>query len=350
MDDSVKRWGEALAEHQPPTLRAELSIVTPMFIGDGIQQADSVRPPSIKGALRFWWRALNWAPALDAAKGDTDRALAQLHQDEAQLFGAAAKQDAATQQPSGGQGLFRLAVEQPAKLNKDSGWPKGGNSQGGYLGYGLWETRSSSAREFLTEGQSFTLTLAFKAAATAEHRRQMRQAVTLWGLLGGLGSRARRGFGSVALTALDGEPMAVTSAADYTARIQAALGDAPWPEAPQQVPFTAWSRQARCLAFATATSARQAIGHIEGPYKEVRTELRGKQKAVYGLPLAGHDDKNRRAGPLIMHVHPLGDGFLPIVTYLPARFHPAYPEATLADAQSAKPLEQFLQHSKESLL
>jgi hypothetical protein len=42
------------------TLQATYRIVTPMFIGDAEQKATDLRPPSIKGALRFWWRALNW--------------------------------------------------------------------------------------------------------------------------------------------------------------------------------------------------------------------------------------------------------------------------------------------------
>jgi hypothetical protein len=51
-----------------------------------------------------------------------------------------------------------------------------------------------------------------------------------------------------------------------------------------------------------------------------------------------------------MHLHPVGEEYLPVVTYLPARFHPAYPNSTLEDAQSTKPLEMFFEYSKESLL
>ncbi len=40
-------------------ITATYRVVTPMFIGDADQKATSLRPPSIKGALRFWWRALN---------------------------------------------------------------------------------------------------------------------------------------------------------------------------------------------------------------------------------------------------------------------------------------------------
>ncbi len=52
-------------------INATYRIVTPMFIGNAEQKADSVRPPAIKGALRFWWRALNWGRWLRIGGADT---------------------------------------------------------------------------------------------------------------------------------------------------------------------------------------------------------------------------------------------------------------------------------------
>lgn len=356
MNNTVNCWSKALAQQQQRTLRAELVIVTPMFIGDGTQQAKSVRPPSIKGALRFWWRALNWGRMLKVEGGSQENALKRLHRAEARLFGLAAKGNKDQSSREGGQGLFRLSVEQSTSMKTQNSWPKDGNSQGGYLGYGLWETKTAAAREALVEGAQFTLTLSFKNGtnqgdlASQADIDQMRQAVSLWGLLGGLGSRARRGFGSVALQVLDGQVMTVNSSQEYATRLKTSLGDGPWPEGLSDTPFTAWSQQVRCFTFDQASTGRQAIGNLEQPYKDVRKELKGIQKAVFGLPLAGHDDKNRRASPFIMHVHPVGEQYLPVVTYLPARFHPEYPDSTLKDVQNSRPLEMFFERSKERLL
>lgn len=44
----------------PSKITATYRIVTPMFVGDANQQATEISPQSVKGALRFWWRALNW--------------------------------------------------------------------------------------------------------------------------------------------------------------------------------------------------------------------------------------------------------------------------------------------------
>ena len=71
-------------------IEAEFTIVTPMFIGDANQEADDVRPPSLKGALRFWWRALYWSDCWRDAKGNETQALKLLHEQEARLWGCAA--------------------------------------------------------------------------------------------------------------------------------------------------------------------------------------------------------------------------------------------------------------------
>jgi CRISPR-associated protein Cmr1 len=43
---------------------AEYEITTPMFLGGGVPQDVDLRPPSIKGMLRFWWRAMKWGDCL----------------------------------------------------------------------------------------------------------------------------------------------------------------------------------------------------------------------------------------------------------------------------------------------
>jgi len=94
------------------TITATYRIVTPMFIGDAFQEAIDVRPPSVKGALRFWWRALEWKNVLQDAPGDVSKALRDLHQREAKLFGSAADENA------GGQGCFLLQVTIPQNLKR----------------------------------------------------------------------------------------------------------------------------------------------------------------------------------------------------------------------------------------
>ena len=83
----------------PTELVAHYKITTPMFLGGGgkdqrdqrDQRADNTqfRNASFKGALRFWWRALNWGAALKDAGNQQAAALSLLHEREGKLFGLA---------------------------------------------------------------------------------------------------------------------------------------------------------------------------------------------------------------------------------------------------------------------
>ena len=41
------------------TITFTCETITPMFLSGANQDVPELRPPSIKGALRFWWRAMN---------------------------------------------------------------------------------------------------------------------------------------------------------------------------------------------------------------------------------------------------------------------------------------------------
>ena len=68
---------------------AEYEITTPMFLGGGVPEDVDLRPPSIKGVLRFWWRAMKWGDCLKETDSELE-ALKKLHRLEADLFGSAA--------------------------------------------------------------------------------------------------------------------------------------------------------------------------------------------------------------------------------------------------------------------
>lgn len=56
----------------------ECEIITPMFLSGADNKTPELRPPSIKGALRFWWRAIN-----------SHLSLKDLKEKETKLFGGA---------------------------------------------------------------------------------------------------------------------------------------------------------------------------------------------------------------------------------------------------------------------
>jgi len=323
-----------MGEERFETLRAELGIVTPMFLGAADQKPTGIRPASVKGALRFWWRALAWGRVLAAAERDIPGALRLLHDEEGKLFGLAAGKE------GGGQGVFLLRIGAEQRIatkdqDLESSWPEA-QSNSGYLGLGLWESGKAERgnlqghRAGIREGGQFTVEILFKPKATAVHKRQLQEALAAWGLLGGLGSRNRRGFGSVALHKMEGWPIPANrqqyEAAVTRFLVQAqAVADYP--------PYTAFSARGRFGIQTEAAKARTAHGQAGGRYKDHRgqkSSLRGRAKIPFGLPLQDVDEKSRRASPLFFHVHPVGDGRFVVATlFLPALFHPEDPQRDL---------------------
>ncbi len=316
------------------TLEATYRIVTPLFIGDAEQKATDLRPPSIKGALRFWWRALNWKTFLQQANGEPAAALRQLHEQEGKLFGLAALEG-----KKQGQGCFILQVTQQPKLNpKETTWPEN-NTGSGYLGYGLMASGQGdnyqAHREGFTEknkNSQFSLSLIFKPKTPPAFVESLQETLKIWGLLGGLGSRARRGFGSVSLLSLKRDNQSLESfneaLPEYSNKINNLLKN--YRDVNDFPPYSAFSQHSRFeIITAAEREARDAHSQAGNAFKNHRgepSELRGKQKIPFGLPLQNVDKKNRRSSPLLFHVHPLkGGNFVASVLYLPAEFHPQYP-------------------------
>lgn len=368
----LEHWIETLEQHSPACLEAEFEIVTPMFIGDGDQRARSIRSASVKGALRFWWRALNWGRCLSQAQGDTTRALNQLHQEEAKLFGAAVKTQEVdgTSKIVGGQGLFTLKVSQPEDLKPEQDWNPGAGTQY-LLGQGLWNFKTKLSRAALPAGTQFTLKLMPNQPITPAEQpawQQLEQAVMAFGLLGGLGSRARKGLGSVSLQHISGGRLkAPTNRQEYSQTLQELLSAC---ELLQSLPpFTAFSGYTRLDISAVGSNPLTLLEELGSQQQLYRSwgnngEVAGKaaernfpqdhdqallatqgekpihppQRAVFGLPhnyyfsstktgVDIHVKKEaageRRASPLLIHLHRFAKGeCLAVQLLLPAVFLP----------------------------
>jgi CRISPR-associated protein Cmr1 len=179
------------------TLTAHYDLVTPAFMGDGDGKSSfAIRPPSIKGLLRFWWRAAAWARFRASAETDA-AALRALHAREAHLFGQAAHEG------GGGQGVFLLDVEQDnfEPLSDKRGR---GIAAARYLPYllgqGLWGAPEHLKKDPLREG-SFSVHCTIKRGVPVEDTREIARALWFFGAFGGIGARTRRGWGSVSLSA-----------------------------------------------------------------------------------------------------------------------------------------------------
>lgn len=337
------------------TKEFQFQIVTPMFLGGADQKAEAIRPSSIKGALRFWWRALNWGRCLNE-KGDEVQALRHLHAEEARLFGAAAHDG------GGGQGVFLMQVAADKTIRVEQPFAPLQAGQLYLLGMGLSSFKGGNhcLRNALQKGGTFTLKLIFHPKASDEDRKQICAAVNAFELLGALGSRARHGMGSVAST------KAMTRA-DYEKALHTLLqGMAQVKDLP---PFTAFSSYTRLDFSNTRTDALQLLdavgreqqmyrsygqnGMVNGQKAERRfaddhdlifdaingnTPAQHPKRVVFGLPhnyffgsirknaavnYAPDGQEGRRASPLLLHIHPVSDGgFMAVHILMRARFLP----------------------------
>lgn len=334
---------------------ATFRITTPMFIGGSDQTATEVRPASVKGALRFWWRALNWARHAQAYPHDETAALRALHAEEARLFGMAAREG------GGGQGVCLLSVDQgkikaaepPLRVPRY------------LLGMGLTKTE----RHALVGGE-FNVRLLFRPNCIEADKQSVLDALYLFGLLGSLGSRARHGMGSVSLSRWQADARKVPATrADYLAALRSLLPQIGPQLAADLPPFTAFSGRSRIDLSAHGKDPLDLLADVGSEQQRYRSfgqngkvlgsdaernfvadhdlifdATQGKpvtkapQRAVFGLPhnyffssTKGKADVNyapegkdgRRASPLLLHIHALSEtSYLAVHTLLPARFLP----------------------------
>lgn len=173
---------------------AKFRVVTPLFMSGSDKNEAELRVPSMKGVLRFWWRAL----ALERLGS-----VSKVKEDESRIFGSA-RSDV-------GQAKVHLRLKLPENVGqyKDpilkyaDGEPVGPGAR--YLGYGVVEAVPSRKRN-TREGQILrsclkypfegTLNLLVRNGTSNDDVRSVESALIAMGLFGGLGSRSRKGYGS----------------------------------------------------------------------------------------------------------------------------------------------------------
>lgn len=341
---------------------ATYRIVTPMFCAGANQQQAELRLASFKGALRFWWRTM-----MAAEFGDDIDAL---YNAEASLFGASDQHF--------GQSKVRMRLKD-TQLHTTVASGKifeGGRLKGAhYLGYGVMEAfdgKSTKAgrltRPMIPSGE-FTVAIRL-TRSNAEETDQLCCALVFLGSLGGLGSKSRKGFGSMTIVKLVVDEESRPVVTDPVDRLRSVLRG---PRCQNRSPmWTAMSDsphqrfvQAQ-LAGKSATELLDAIGreqvffrswgsNNQGRLSEHRTLdqpseqnfkfdhdlFKGKtngdypHRIAFGLPQnygkcddqkvsTASKNRDRRASPLFIHIDQLAEGVTPtaLLAFLPSQFLP----------------------------
>lgn len=163
-------------------IRLSLATITPILGGSPVlrqvDDVDVIRVPSIRGQLRFWWRALY---------GYQWRDPAELAKHEGALWGTA-----------GGDEGGRSQVDVVVSDVKRSGPPDDSAVKlGSPEGYVLWPARGE--RRGTPPAPRWQPGIAFQLIVHAPAPREVEviHALRAWILFGGYGSRTRRGLGSL---------------------------------------------------------------------------------------------------------------------------------------------------------
>ncbi len=332
-------------------LTLKLKTVTPLFIGGADpEQPAEIREPSIKGALRFWFRAIypNYTRA-----------------DEERIFGSTGRQSGV---------LLRITDRpQAAAGQKGDGFDK----HTAYLGYGAIlynknstngkDKKSEAERPYFTKGKTFTLNLLFKPSLSEDDRHKVERSLWAWITFGGLGARSRRGFGSLMVKSIEGNELDKLSwrfndNTTLTTAIKAfinSIADKP----SSLAEYTCFSADSQCVVLLSPDKfskfdypALEYIGEQMLNYRSYNAEKNFQddhdimckyltnntkppscpKRAAFGLPhnyffsssyksgsvnFVEGDKEGRRASPLFISVQELVNRrYAVVVTFLPAIF------------------------------
>ncbi|WP_373500898.1 type III-B CRISPR module RAMP protein Cmr1 [Desulfococcus sp.] len=167
----------------------EVEVVTPMFLGGANVNEAELRTPSLKGMLRFWWRA---------TCGISD--IQEMKKNEAKIFG-----DTSYKAPFS---AYIENVNHAVPLLKNL--PKGEtfevkSSKGtfrlgiiDYLAYGLRDQKKGYLRQHFPVGTKFNVNFIF---FNEEYENEVLKAFYSLVNFGGLGARSRNGFGCLSINA-----------------------------------------------------------------------------------------------------------------------------------------------------
>ncbi len=305
----------------------DLELLTWTFTSGADQTKAEIRVPSIRGEVRWWFRALGGTP-----------------QEERTIFGGV-HQDS----PTASSVAFRL--RQPIASSKAVNTDDLQIKMGQPLSYLLFPlrpipNRSDQRRGLISPGtpqSRFQLQVRFRRSVSPGLERRFRSAVEAWILLGGLGSRNRRGMGSlwlhgdlldgIALDSLDSFGKKLRSLAEQNRRMPRvmtlgppAVGPEGWKEALKRAEFWLRSYRTGSSAFGQTPSKWGKNDH-DGPLGRSQVLYR----PVLGLPLEqrfrggehlGFRTKHERFGdrwasPLHLKVVRCGREYHPLAIFFP---------------------------------
>ncbi len=353
-------------------IEATYIINTPMFLGSVDSDKPELRPPSIIGVLRFWYRALALAE-FDGYENKVEKA-------ERVIFGYTKGNDAC-------KALYSIKIKSDLEYEgKDEKESRLGIV---YLGYGLLRYNKHSKANFYTRNHfpiDELINIVFiknngikpgiKNNELEITEKLLLDSLKCLGIFGGLGSRTRRGFGSLTLMSLKRNKVDVLKSSigdtreNLAKEIKGLLAKASsYDKKIDEIKYTAFSKNTQIVITKEFTDPMNLLNEIGKEMVRYRSYGRGgkrfdgktptklaindhdlmydyvnynkldkhPKRIVFGLPhnysLSKKNKKNkrtsisvnsgdaRRASPLFIHVHKLTDNsYVGVLMFIPSKF------------------------------
>lgn len=340
-----------------------------MFLAGADGQTPELRAPSIKGAMRFWWRALN---------GHRD--LKSLKEEEANFFGGTKKRSSFNLNAY-------LTNENPMPFNykqNESKLPLGVK----YFQYNFFAHTKALKRD------GFNVDTQFKVEISSQDSKALVSAAKFFwivSLFGGLGTRSRRGGGSFSIDSFNIKGTKKTRERLQFLNLNPLEDNLSFKIGIDGNDNLEWSHIGRDTkiyiireGFKTWQEAMNdaAIRMMKIRDGETRKEFEGLQsypfsqsdlnkKAAFGLPIqvrnerndlvnlvfdndqsSGNDDKGRRASPVYISVTKINDRYHWTVVFLSGKFMPEDSRIDFKKRSWPEPsmdlFNEFLQSLRES--
>jgi len=277
----------------------ELETVTPMFISGSDPKKIELRASSVKGVLRWWWRALNGHLSLN-----------DLKEKEAVIFGSTDRKSS-----------FSLRIEasgiKQAFEKLPSGKKKNASSKGrkfpisiiDYLAYGIAEYDKREKgniynRPHIKPTSKFRI---FITIFNDAFEKEILNTLSVWIKYGGLGAKSRNGFGCMRSDQIEAGTITRHSRAHYVA----------------------FSEDSKLFLFKEWDTWYDALVEAGSAYREARMALEPRhafdRRPYVATPIIVKTENisinERHAKQFFFHVNKRGNKYQGQILCLPYKYH-----------------------------
>lgn len=264
-------------------VRYKCEVITPMFLNGADGASPELRPPSIKGGLRFWFRATH-----------AHLSLKDMKEQEGKLFGDTGRRSKV---------LIRVNHEGPPSCDKFALLPHR-------------EGKRRAETSAIMPGEQFTVVLKFPENVS----EQVKALFELFSVLGGLGKRVRRGMGSFRIVSVDERPYHFKIELDHIMKIlKLAAPGASFEKGKQLIATLSNGNEAQypwIKQIQMGSRADHYAQDITVKVGKTTSMMKKKNGDMYKEALGHADGGNRFASPIYVSIVHNEGLFYPVITTL----------------------------------